>query len=43
LWELISNIDPTALTIPEIILPENEAAAWEAIQEATRNRIIKHI
>jgi hypothetical protein len=43
LWELKSNIDPTALTIPEIILPENEAAAWEAIQEATRNRIISHV
>jgi hypothetical protein len=43
LWELKSNIDPTALTIPEIILPENKAEAWEAIQEATRNRIINHV
>jgi hypothetical protein len=34
LWELKSNKDPTALTILEIILPENEAKAWEAIQEA---------
>jgi hypothetical protein len=43
LWELKSNIDPAALTIPEIILPEYEAAAWEAIQEGTRNRIITHV
>jgi hypothetical protein len=40
---LKSNIDPTTLTIPEIILPGNKAAAWEAIQEGTRNRIITHI
>jgi hypothetical protein len=32
---LKSNIDPTTLTIPEIILP--------AIQEGTRNRIITHV
>jgi hypothetical protein len=38
-----SNIDPATLTIPEIILPEREAAAWDAIQEATRNRIINHV
>ena len=31
------------LKILEIILPEREAAAWEAIQEATRNRIINHV
>jgi hypothetical protein len=43
LWELKSNIDPTMLTIPEIILPDAEAAAWEAIHENTRNGIIHHV
>ncbi len=43
LWELKSNINPATLTIPEIILPDAEAAAWEAIHANTRNGIINHI
>jgi hypothetical protein len=43
LWELKSKVDPTTLTIPEIILPDNQAAAWEAIYENTRKGIIHHV
>jgi hypothetical protein len=43
LWELKTNIDPNILHIPEIILPDAEAAAWEDIAEASRNRIINHV
>ena len=43
LWELKSNIDPTLLPVPEIILPDAAAAAWEDIHVNTRNMIINHV
>ena len=43
LWELKSNIDPTLLPVPEIILPDAAAAAWEDIHVNTRNLIINHV
>ena len=43
LWELKTNIDPNVLNIPEIMLPDNEAQAWEDIAAASRNRIINHV
>ena len=43
LWELKTNIDPNVLNIPEIMLPDNEAQAWEDIPAASRNRIINHV
>ena len=43
LWELKSNIDPALIEIPDVVLPQADAAIWTGVNVDIRNRVINHV